>query len=512
MCQPLPLSVLDGCEKQVIVFLLEWLRVWRCLRRKEFAQALGAAQRRQNASAWQLEAYYRLGMYQSAAQAAQRARTDKQWAAAVVAMAACGEHQAVQAALQTKRAQALPVVKLIQLADDLAPFMPETAWQLVQPLGGRAPAALRMALLLRTGQQQLAQASVEQLSASQYAQQPELHLYASMAQPQSSPAQQLQRLNAFLHSSHVPPLVLKDPALPPGPGNVAVAEPVQTVQGPLVSVLVTSYRTGQRAVRAVESLLQQSYRNLEVIVVDDASGDATPQLLAQLAQQDARVRVLALPVNVGTYAAKSIGLQAARGEFVTCHDSDDWAHPCKIARQVQPLLADPALVATTSHWLRMQDDGMFYARPVHPLMRINPSSLLFRREAVLAKAGAWDCVRTGADSEFYARLRLVFGKKAVKRVVQPLSLGAHRPGSLMTDAQTGYSEQGLSAQRLDYWESWSRWHIECLARGKTPYLGLLATQRAFAAPQGIVVPAAHMHQALQALQAGAIQIQRAEEA
>lgn len=494
------------------MFFSRCLRLWRCLRRKEFAQALAIAQRGQFPPAWQVAAYYRLGMYRSAAQAMPHARTRAQWVAGVAALAACGMVDAVQAVLQNRRLQRLPDALRIQLADDLAPFMPQTAWQVLQPLGVKAPPTLRVALLLRNGQQALAQACLEQAGVRAYAQQPELHLYASMTQPDAGPAHQLQRLNAFLHSCNVPQLALQDPALPPGPCNVTVAAPVPPVLGPLVSVLVTTYRTGQRAVRAIESILQQSYRNLEVIVVDDASGDDTPQLLVQLAQQDARVRVLALPVNVGTYAAKSIGLQAARGEFVTCHDSDDWSHPCKIARQVQPLLADPALVATTSHWLRMQDDGMFYARPVHPLMRINPSSLLFRREAVLAKAGAWDCVRTGADSEFYARLRLVFGKKAVKRVVQPLSLGAHRPGSLMTDAVTGYSEQGLSAQRLDYWESWSRWHIECLARGKTPYLGLLATQRAFAAPQGIVVPAAHMQQAQQALQAGTIQIQRAEEA
>lgn len=494
------------------MFLLRLWRVKRSLWRKEFAQALAVTLHKKGQSAWIVEAYYRLGMYRSAVQAMSQARTSAQWVAGLAAMAACGKHEAAQAALQASRLQRLSDTLRIQLADDLAPFMPEAAWQLLQPLGAQAPTSLRVALLLRNGWRAQAQACLEQAEARAYVQQPELHLYASMAQPDAGTAQQLQRLNAFLHSCNVPPLALQDPAMPPGPCNVVVAEPVPPVHGPLVSVLVTTFRTGQRAVRAIESILQQSYRNLEVVVVDDASGDDTPQLLAQLAQQDARIRVLTLPVNVGTYVAKSIGLQAARGEFVTCHDSDDWSHPCKIARQVQPLLDEPGLVASISYLLRMQDDGQFYAWPVHPLMRINQSSLLFRRELVLAKAGAWDCVRTGADSEFYTRLRLVFGKKAVKRVRQPLSLVAHRPGSLMTDATTGYTDQGISVERLDYVESWGRWHIECLACGKTPYLGLLATQRAFAAPKGIVVPAAHMYQAQQALQAGAMQIQHAEEA
>ena len=186
-----------------------------------------------------------------------------------------------------------------------------------------------------------------------------------------------------------------------------------------------------------------------------------------------------------------MGLELARGEFVTCHDSDDWSHPLKIEQQVQPLLEDATLIATTSHWVRMTDDGMFYARPVHSLMRLNPSSPLFRREVVLKRMGAWDCVRTGADSEFLARLRLVFGKRAIKRIVKPLALGAHRVGSLMTADDTGYSETGISPQRLAYWEAWSGWHLGCLRRDELPCLPLnlraLSEQRPFFAPSGICV-------------------------
>ncbi len=278
--------------------------------------------------------------------------------------------------------------------------------------------------------------------------------------------------------------------------------------GPLVSVLMTTFRTGERASVAIDSLLNQTYRNLEIIVVDDASGDATPDLVEAWARKDARVRLLRLSANGGTYLAKSMGLQLARGEFVTCHDSDDWSHPVKIERQVRPLLDDASLVATTSHWVRMQDDGMFYARPVHPLMRFNPSSPLFRREVVLKRMGAWDMVRTGADSEFHARLKLVFGKQAVKRIAQPLALGSHREGSLMTAGDTGYSDTGVSPQRLAYWQAWGAWHIDCLRKGVLPQLPLdlevLAQERPFIAPQEIVVTAEQVRQAKLASGSGAL--------
>lgn len=482
------------------------------LRKRNYIGALVWCKKTDYISPWSILAFQRLGLYKSALQVEINYRSVQQWMARLISLAACGKYDNVNYEFLKRSRKFLSTNSCIQLAKSLAPHMPEEALQILRSTEKCTHLTLRLALLLRNRQLVEAQACLMHLDRHEYVKQPELHLYASMAQPDASPAQQLARLNAFLHSCQVPPLALQDAALPPGPCNVLVAESVPPVHGPLVSVLVTTFRTGQRAVRAIESILQQSYRNLEVVVVDDASGDDTPQLLAQLAKQDARIRVLTLPVNVGTYVAKSIGLQAARGEFVTCHDSDDWSHPCKIARQVQPLLDEPALVASISYLLRMQDDGQFYAWPVHPLMRINQSSLLFRREPVLAKAGAWDCVRTGADSEFYARLRLVFGKKAVKRVRQPLSLVAHRPGSLMTDKKTGYSDKGISVERLDYVESWGRWHIECLARGKTPYLGLLAMQREFAAPQGIEVPATHIQQVQLAQQVCAIQNNRLGEA
>ena len=365
------------------------------------------------------------------------------------------------------------------------------------------PAPLHAGLLLRVGDVQQAQQVVEQaLHAGQAKQYPELYLYQTMAM-QGEPWVQLGRLNAFLQLNGVPALSLKVQDQPPSPTNVALEQTLPFVQGPLVSVLMTTFRTGKRAVAAIESLLNQTYRNLEIIVVDDASGDSTGDLVEALARRDARVRLLRLPVNGGTYLAKSMGLQLARGAFVTCHDSDDWSHPVKIERQVLPLLKDSTLVATTSHLMRIQDDGIFYARSVQPLMRFNPSSPLFRREMVIDRMGGWDLVRTGADSEFYARLRLVFGSRAIKRVAQPLALGSHRKGSLMTANDTGYSDSGISPQRVAYLESWTQWHLDCLLKGILPQLSqdleLLAEQRCFTAPQEIVLTTAQVREATQAL-------------
>jgi glycosyltransferase involved in cell wall biosynthesis len=260
---------------------------------------------------------------------------------------------------------------------------------------------------------------------------------------------------------------------------------------------MTAYNAAERIQGAIYSVLRQTYQDIELIVVDDASSDATGAIVKEMAREDGRIKYMCMPSNVGTYVAKSIGLRRAKGEFATCHDSDDWCHPLKIERQVQPLLQNKELVFSTSHWVRMQDDGVYYARPVHPLMRINPASPLFRREPVLKYAGAWDLVRTGADSEFMARLKLMFGRKAMCRIAQPLTLGSHREGSLMTAKDTGYSAHGMSPTRLAYWEAWNRWHIEELRARRKPCLGdPLNGKRAFTPPQEIAVSAADIEYCL----------------
>lgn len=475
------------------------------LARGRFAHAMAAApQHEADGYSWAPWAYYRLGMYATVIDLP-GARCDWRTAMArAVSLAACGQVAAAgEIALEAHgRADCRPL--LVPMADALAPFMPQQALDLLQ--GTNASPALLAALMLRVGRVDEASVVLGQaIAAGQATKWPELYLYQSNALRDGQQAQ-LTRLNAFLQARRVPPLVLRNPALPPGPCNVQMAGPVAPAHGPLVSVLMTTFRTGARAGVAIESVLQQSYRNLELIVVDDASGDDTPDRVQAWAERDERVKLVRLRRNGGTYLAKSVGLQMARGEFVTCHDSDDWSHPLKIERQVRPLLDDARLVATTSHWVRMQDDGVFYARPVHSLARLNPSSPLFRREQVLAQAGAWDAVRTGADSEFLARLRLVFGRHAIRRLAQPLALGSHREDSLMTAVDTGYSDSGISPQRLAYWEAWSRWHIESLRSGVLPRLptdmARLAAARPFASPTGVAMDAAHVADCLASAECG----------
>jgi hypothetical protein len=459
------------------------------LAQARFAEAL--AQLPLNAwpsTGWQQMACYRLGMYGTVAQSAWDGKHLQGGMAVAVSLAGCGEHDRATQMVHDLVAHHGPGRYQSTLADALAPFMPRLALSLVNH--GHAPVALRTALLLRTGErEQAARLIQEARSNSKVHTSPELLLLQTNAL-EDSPEEELERMNAFLARFSLPPLALRDETLPPSTGNLMPAQRLPPVNGPLVSVLMTAYNTAGRIGAALEGLRAQTWRNLEVVVVDDCSTDDTAEVVHAIADQDSRIKYIRMACNAGTYVAKTVGLQQAKGEFVTCHDSDDWSHPLRLERQMLPLLNNRRLVATTSQWVRIEDNGTFYARPVHPLMRLNPASPLFRRREVVSHAGLWDAVRTGADSEFHGRLLLVFGRQSVRRVVQPLTFGAHRADSLMNAASTGYSEVGLAPHRLTYGEAWTRWHIAELHAGRKPVMPDIgsSTPALFECSPGVRIP------------------------
>ncbi len=95
---------------------------------------------------------------------------------------------------------------------------------------------------------------------------------------------------------------------------------------PLVSVIVPVYQAESYLPRCLDSLLAQTLTELEVILVDDGSTDATPAVCARYASSDPRVKVIQQP-NRGVAAARNAGFDIARGEYVIHCDADDWVDP-----------------------------------------------------------------------------------------------------------------------------------------------------------------------------------------
>ncbi len=96
---------------------------------------------------------------------------------------------------------------------------------------------------------------------------------------------------------------------------------------PLISVIVPVYNVKHYLRDCVNSLLNQTYSRLEIILVDDYSTDGSGELCDELAQQDVRITVQHLPVNGGPGNARNVGLKCATGEYVGFVDGDDWLDP-----------------------------------------------------------------------------------------------------------------------------------------------------------------------------------------
>lgn len=130
----------------------------------------------------------------------------------------------------------------------------------------------------------------------------------------------------------------------------------------LVSVVVPVFNGEAYLRESLESILAQSYPALEVIVVDDASSDASAQIAADLARADQRVTVRKQPSNVGQFANVNAGLSVARGEFVAVYHADDVYHPEIVAREVAFLQTRPEAAAVFTLAVLVDEAGHEFGR------------------------------------------------------------------------------------------------------------------------------------------------------
>jgi len=178
----------------------------------------------------------------------------------------------------------------------------------------------------------------------------------------------------------------------------------QKTTTPLVSVIIPAYNAEAFIRAALGSAVHQTYRDIEIIVIDDGSLDRTAEIVREFMAQDPRVRLLQ-QANAGVAAARNCGVRMARGSLIAPLDADDLWKPTKIERQVACFLATDdrlGLVYTWSHII--DEDGRILTRRrriqpheegkvFHQLLEINfvgnGSSPLMRKDYVL-EAGGYD--------------------------------------------------------------------------------------------------------------------------
>lgn len=184
---------------------------------------------------------------------------------------------------------------------------------------------------------------------------------------------------------------------------------------PRITVLIGSYNNAATLDRAIDAILDQTVAELELIVIDDGSSDATPEVAARAMERDARVRFLPMERNLGIARSLNEGLRAARAPVVAVQDADDFSAPERLERQLAVLDARPevAVVGTRMHEVDEAGRALaprtsFAAGDVNEVLpRFNPvpnTSAAFRRAAAL-EAGGYDArYRYAMEYDLWLRL------------------------------------------------------------------------------------------------------------
>lgn len=202
---------------------------------------------------------------------------------------------------------------------------------------------------------------------------------------------------------------------------------------------------------ALSSIINQSYQDLELIVIDDASDDATPTLIAGVLESHpgTRAQFIRNPLSVGPYVSRNIGIRRASGDFITINDGDDVSHPERIARHVARLTRSRRFQYETSLAVRLTRSGQFLPQPWFPSVYSHlAGATLFARRAVFEQAGVFDSVRFDGDFEYLRRLETLVGPAG--RCQLPLYFADAGGGSLTTSGSGGLDALRRSELRLDY--------------------------------------------------------------
>lgn len=201
---------------------------------------------------------------------------------------------------------------------------------------------------------------------------------------------------------------------------------------PAVSVIIPVYNRERRIGRAIESVISQTYQDVEILVIDDGSIDGTPRVLAGFGDQIVYLR----QENRGPYAARNVGVVRASGEYIAFLDSDDIWYPPKLEKQVAILRREPevGLVYTNGYWVDEPSDGRSgearrLLSDIHALHSgdvfrdlirnnfVGTSSVVVRRACFLESGGFDETVPLAAD--YYKWLQIA-REHALAAIEEPL--------------------------------------------------------------------------------------------
>lgn len=219
---------------------------------------------------------------------------------------------------------------------------------------------------------------------------------------------------------------------------------------PRVSMVMPVHNGARWLADAIDSVLAQTFTDFELLLVDDASRDASPAIMADAAARDARVRLLRLDANVGLPAALNHGFAAARGELHSWTSDDNLLRPQMLGRLVATLDAHAEADIVHADFTLIDESGAELGRSrVGPIERLlygnNVGACFLYRARVTEALGGYDTQLFGVeDYDFWLRAAQRFGFVALH---EDLYIYRKHGGSLTS--QRAEQIQALTAEVVE---------------------------------------------------------------
>lgn len=219
----------------------------------------------------------------------------------------------------------------------------------------------------------------------------------------------------------------------------------------LITVIMSAYNAESTVTYAINSLLNQTYKNIEILVCDDNSTDQTLSIIRSISSKDSRVSVFSSQNNQGTYNIRNNMIKRAKGRYITFQDSDDYALPTRLQQQVAELNKNNATLCFT-RWIRVTPDGQFVFFVDGILKRFCVVSAMVCADYIKSIAEFRQSL-VAADTEFYEYCKNTLLPDQIVHVDIPLILGLWGSGSLTKMANLNAEHTGYVApRRLAYSE------------------------------------------------------------
>jgi len=191
---------------------------------------------------------------------------------------------------------------------------------------------------------------------------------------------------------------------------------------PLISVNITTFNRADFLPRCLNSIIKQSYKNLEIIIVDDFSADNTKQIIQPYLQKDNRITYLKHSENKGNAAARNTAWENSNGTFIAMMDDDDiWIDPDKILKQVQVFNKDKYIELVCSN-VRVNYGDKIISKNLHKLSDITDKlsmgngvifspTVMVKKELLIELGGFDEKLHKGVDADFFRRAIVWENKK-----------------------------------------------------------------------------------------------------